>query len=104
MRTVHDRSATAPSTAIVEAIATAEGVDPVALATDEDTPLYDHVDPDALDTLVTDKRANGVTLTVAIDGYSVRIARTELIVEPTGTWLRWSCVGRRPAGLLVQLG
>lgn len=83
VRRDHDWAATAPSTAIVEAIAAAEGVDSVALATDEDTPLYEYVDPDALNALVTDQRANGVTLTVTIGGYSVRIAGTELTIEPT---------------------
>lgn len=81
VRTDYDWSATAPSTAIVEAIAAAEDVDPVALATDEGTPLYEHVDPDALDALVTDQRANRVAMSLTIDGYTVRIADTELIVE-----------------------
>lgn len=44
-----------PSVRVVEAIAAAEGVDPAAL----EPPLYDVVDPDALDTLADSLCRNG---------------------------------------------
>lgn len=83
VRTGCDWSSTSPSVAIIEAIASVENIGPVALATDEETTLNEYVDPDALDTLVTDQRANGVAITVTIDDYTVLIAGRELIVERT---------------------
>lgn len=44
---VANRSAS-PSRAVVEAVASREGIDPVSL----ETPLYEAIDPDALDALV----------------------------------------------------
>jgi uncharacterized protein (UPF0264 family) len=83
VRTECDWSVTAPSTVLVEAIAAVEDVDPVDQAADGGDPLYEHVDPDALDSLVTDQRPNGLTMALNVNGYGVRITDTELIVEPT---------------------
>lgn len=46
-RAQFDWSSTLPSTAVVETVAAAVGCDPTDLE-----PLYDYVDPDALDTLI----------------------------------------------------
>ncbi len=65
------------STAIVECVADANGVDPCAL----DDRLYDHVDPDALDTLLnTGGRGQG---TVEVN-VSFRMAGCEVTVDNTG--------------------
>lgn len=82
VRTDYEWSATAPNTAIVDAIAAAEGAEPHALATDEDTRLFKHIDPDILDALVMDLEKNGLPMRLRIDGYTVRITDTDLIVEP----------------------
>lgn len=81
VRTEYDWSTTAPSSAIIETIAAVENVDPVALATDEETVLNEFVDPDALDTIITEQRANEVTMTLAVGGYTVRIVGNELVVQ-----------------------
>lgn len=54
-----------PSVRVVEAIAEAEGVDPAAL----EPPLYDVLDPDALDALADSLRCD--------DGQSDGVARIE---------------------------
>lgn len=64
----------APSTAIVEAIAEYKGIDPLEL----EQPLYEVVDPDALDVLFT-QSGNGKSPSVdsvnfAYDGCMVRVS------------------------------
>lgn len=59
--------------AVVEQVATAEGVDPVEIP----VPLYDVVDPDALDALVTDSESESTVLseiTFPYYGYDVAVA------------------------------
>lgn len=62
-----------PSAAVVEAVARAEGVDP----TEIETPLYEVVDPDALDDLFafrhTHGRASKVRVHFTYYGYEVRV-------------------------------
>lgn len=82
VRACYDWSITAPSIAIIETIASVEGVDPVALAAGGGSTLHEYVDPELLDKLVTNGRENRVSISVTIDGYTVRIEGTELIVEP----------------------
>lgn len=67
---------TTPSFAIVSAIAAIENVDPTDLPQVLGTPLYTYVDPEALDTLVTDDRH--VALEVAVGDYRIRIDGDEL--------------------------
>ncbi|WIV67868.1 HalOD1 output domain-containing protein [Natrialbaceae archaeon AArc-T1-2] len=58
-----------PTVAVVDAVATVEGVDPISLE-----PLHDAVDTDALDRLVGHTRSNGdVRVTFAFAGYEVEI-------------------------------
>ncbi|WP_293032164.1 HalOD1 output domain-containing protein [Natronococcus sp.] len=64
--------------AVIDALASLEDVRPVHLPAVLDDPLYDFIDPEALDALVTDKEAISVSFTVAdydvqIDGDKLRI-------------------------------
>lgn len=78
----YDWSSTAPSTGVVETVATAGDREPTALE-----PLYASVDPDALDALV---RSNGtrptdgdVTVTFAFAGHEVTVsANGAVVVRP----------------------
>lgn len=73
----HYDAETPPSIAIVQAIAALENVDPTAFSTDLGLRLYDHLDPEALNRLVTNDggiAAVTVDLTLHDDQhYSVRI-------------------------------
>lgn len=66
------------STAVIECIAEANGVDPCAL----DDRLYDHVDPDALDRLLDAGGREYGPVDVKI---SFRMADCEVSVDNTGT-------------------
>lgn len=67
-------SETPPSVAVIEAVAARECVDPTALK----PPLYEAIDPDALDNLIQNhgvqSRATGPRVTFSYNGYVVRIA------------------------------
>lgn len=56
-----------PSTAVVEAVATARAVDPMQLP-----PLNDHIDPDALDRLLQETKSAQVSFTY--DGADIFVA------------------------------
>lgn len=72
IRTEFDWSVETPTTAVVETVAVAASREPVALE-----PLYETVDPDALDTLVRSREKNstdgGVAVTFAFDGYEITV-------------------------------
>lgn len=60
-----------PSTAVIEAVAAATNHDPTDMS-----PLYDHIDPDALDLLMTSQaadRANAITVAFIYENVAVRI-------------------------------
>ncbi len=60
-----------PSTVVVEAVAAATNQDPIATS-----PLYDHVDPDALDRLMQSRRdgtTNAVSVSFMYDGVAVQV-------------------------------
>lgn len=63
-----------PSQAVVQQIAALEGVEP----TDLRTPLYDSLDPEALDDLVASALGRGLdprlTVVFTFAGYEVRVA------------------------------
>lgn len=85
VRQRYDWSETAPSIVAVEALASLENVDPVALATEFDTVLYEYVDPEALDAIVGNGRAGSVAITLSVLGYRLRFEGDELVVtEPDG--------------------
>jgi hypothetical protein len=85
IRAEFDWSSRAPSRAVVETVAIAENAEPTAIE-----PLYDSVDPDALDALV---RSNGrnpkngdVTVTFTLDGCKVQVRSDGVvIVHPVAT-------------------
>lgn len=62
-------SSVTPSQAVVEAVAATTGVDPLAL----EPPLYDVVDPEALDTLL---ESGGTAVSFEYDGHAVRVEET----------------------------
>lgn len=72
-----------PSTAVIEAVAATTDRDPTGM-----TPLYDHVDPDALNALIT-PRTNSTTNAIAVsfiyDGVEIRIDSSGWVeVQPDG--------------------
>ncbi|WP_224448274.1 HalOD1 output domain-containing protein [Haloprofundus salilacus] len=75
----YDWSATAASMATLTALGTVEEVDPVELSDVFGTTLYNHVDPEALDTLVAGEER--VNLSFSIDDYRVRIDGEELTIS-----------------------
>ncbi|MFC7212908.1 HalOD1 output domain-containing protein [Saliphagus sp. GCM10025334] len=81
LRKTYDWSATAPSFAVIDALATVESVDPAELLTVFETTLYDHADPEALDILVRERKSESIAVTISIDRYQVRFDGDELIVS-----------------------
>ncbi len=73
-------SSTTPTVAIVNAIAGIENVESTDLPTTLDTHLYDHVDPEALDTLVT--TSSDPELSFVVDDYRVEIDGNQLSITP----------------------
>ncbi|WP_254522539.1 HalOD1 output domain-containing protein [Natrinema caseinilyticum] len=75
---------TPPSIAIVRAIAVLENIDPIESASDLGITLCEHVDPSALDRLVTDADgASRVTVRLTIQNdrqYAVQIRDSGLVV------------------------
>ncbi|MFC6767737.1 HalOD1 output domain-containing protein [Natrinema soli] len=69
----HDES-TPASIATVYAISAALDTDPIDCTTELGFTLYDHIDPEALDALVTQTDRNGdVTVELSLDEYLLRI-------------------------------
>ena len=65
-----DWSETTPSMAVIDAIASVENTEPTDVVEELDTTLFDHVDPEALDALITGD--NPVSISFTIDEYEVR--------------------------------
>lgn len=74
----YDWSNVNPSIAVIDAISSMMNVDPTTLSKETGTTLFDHVDPEALDTLVTDDEPVSISFTV--DEYRIRIEGSELVV------------------------
>ena len=75
----HDWSSTDPLGSLVDAIASLEGVDPMELDVELGTTLFDHVDLEALERLVT--TGDWVEIAFAVDGIGVRVSgEGELLV------------------------
>ena len=72
-------SDTSPSLAVVDAIAVVEDVEPTDLHQTLGTTLYDQLDPEALDSLVTS--ASHVTISFTIGEYRIRIDGDELAIS-----------------------
>ncbi|WP_265110467.1 HalOD1 output domain-containing protein [Halosolutus halophilus] len=67
----YDWSKIAPSIAVIDTIASIADTESTTLSAKLDGTLYDYVDPEALDTLVTDREAIAISFT--IDEYKVQI-------------------------------
>lgn len=74
-----DWSQTPPSVAIVEAIASLENSTPVDLPTTHGIVLFDTIDPEALDTLVT--TCESLSLSFSVDEYDVQITGNTLTIR-----------------------
>ncbi|TYT60373.1 HalOD1 output domain-containing protein [Natrialba swarupiae] len=68
-----------PSIVTTEAIATFEEVEPESLPMTRGIRLYDHIDPEALDKLVSGDV--DVSICFGIEGYQVKITNSKLTVE-----------------------
>lgn len=63
-----------PSTAVIEAVAATTDREPTTMP-----PLYDHIDPDALDAIMTARTngtSNAITASFAYGGVTVRVGST----------------------------
>jgi hypothetical protein len=73
------------SSAVVRAIATVKGVDPVDL----DERLYDHIEPDALDTLLESKSGDSETeiqVSFSMSGCDIDVFDAgKIVVAPTSS-------------------
>ena len=82
-RADYDWSSTSPSTAVIDTVATAVDTDPINMQ-----PLYESVDPDALDTLIQSNGAaterGTVTVSFVFAGRQVTVHSTgEVVVRPS---------------------
>ncbi|WP_121744874.1 HalOD1 output domain-containing protein [Natronorubrum halophilum] len=75
----YDWSYIAPSEAVIDAIACLEDVESVALSVQLDTTLYDHIDPESLDTLVTG--CSTLSISFIVDEYKIQINGNTLIIS-----------------------
>jgi hypothetical protein len=75
----YDWSNVAPSCAVIQAISDIKNVEPTSLSEELDTTLYDHVDPDALDRLVTTNTEISISFTV--EKYQIHIDGNRLSVR-----------------------
>lgn len=80
VRSDFDWSTTDPSVAVVEGIAAVDNSDPVALS-QEGINLGEHIDPDALDTLLDGGDAGLDAVYFTVGEYTVQITDSELLVE-----------------------
>ena len=78
-KSTYDWSNTAPSTAVIDAIAAIENVEPSDLEGSLEAPLYNYIDPEALDRLVT--RDSQITVSFTFGKYHVLIDGDELSVS-----------------------
>ena len=77
----YDWSTTAPSIAVISAIAAVENVNPIDLGVALDTSLFTHIDPEALDELITSD--NQIAVSFQFDKYCILIDGNELSVSYT---------------------
>jgi Halobacterial output domain 1 len=79
---------TPPSVAIIQAIAIIENTQPMNLPDECEFTLYDHIDPEALDRLVTANTRNDVTIDLYIQSeheYVVQVRDTRQLVVQKDT-------------------
>lgn len=78
-RSSYDWSVTPPSLAVIDAVAAVEGMEPMQFSQSLETTLFDHVDPEALDVIVTG--GEEVSITFEIGEYAVDIAGNEVTIH-----------------------
>lgn len=79
-RAHHDWTETTPSRAVIDALATVLECDPTDVG-----PLYDALDPDALDELLSRDADTGIVVAFTVEGFRVRVGGDgELVVRPDG--------------------
>lgn len=81
----YDWAVVSPSIAVIETIAAVEGVDPVSLSTNKGITLYDSVDTDAIDRLVTNGAVDNVSITFNVNGYTVGIENNTITIKNRST-------------------
>ncbi|MFC7216240.1 HalOD1 output domain-containing protein [Saliphagus sp. GCM10025334] len=79
VREEYDCSVTRPSIAVIDAVAHAEDVEITDVSDALDTTLFDQVDPDALDALVSS--SDHVSVAFSVDDYEVQIEGDEIVVS-----------------------
>ncbi|WP_114578546.1 HalOD1 output domain-containing protein [Saliphagus sp. LR7] len=67
-----------PVYGIIESLADVENTSPSELSTELGGPLWDYIDPGALESLVTQSR--DVTISFAVDSYQLKIDGEELTI------------------------
>lgn len=77
----YDWSVTAPSVAAINALATVKNVDPIELATEFDTRLYECIDPEALDAIIGNGRPGSISVSFILENYQLRFNGDELAVR-----------------------
>lgn len=77
-----DPADTSPSVAVVEALAAVDGLAP---DTQFETSLYDYVDPEALDALLSHEQGAPNAVWFSVEDYRVRIDGDEIRVVKTDT-------------------
>ncbi|WP_222918460.1 HalOD1 output domain-containing protein [Natrinema sp. SYSU A 869] len=75
-------SSTTPTVAVVNAIAGIEDVEPTDLSTALGTTMYEHINPEALDTVVT--TGTHPEIAFSVDNYRVEINGNELSITAGG--------------------
>lgn len=70
----YDWSTIRPSLAVVNAISSIENAEPIDLS----ITLYDHINPEALDTLVIDD--SNITISFTLNEYRIRIDGNRLVI------------------------
>jgi hypothetical protein len=80
VRVHHGGGGPSPSLAVVEAIADLAGVDAADLP-EEGVVLYEHVDPDALNALVSGRPDADVDVSLTVAGYDVRVGPDSAVVR-----------------------
>jgi len=82
-RVTYDQSDVSPSAAVVAAIATVTDADPTEMR-----PLYDSVDPDALDTVLeaSSGQQRPISVTIDVGEYEIEISNDGIVdIDPPGT-------------------
>ena len=79
IRAEYDWAEITPSIAIINAVAAVENVEAAKLSSELAMVLYDYVDPEALDTIVT--TGSEITISFSYGAYRVRIDGNELIIS-----------------------